>query len=383
MLPLDPEYSIVLLGAGASVPAGVPAAIKMTDEMLTRFGDDPLQQLYLRATRTIIGALQTGSGIRPSENSSNIDIEQVLSAAKLLSTRFDTELTSFVSSWHPSLEVLERTFIAEPFEDIYKSSGAKAHEEIARRLSQPLDGMLFRNLVSILTLKLMHFTWLNYSARSAYFNPLLEKAKTTCLVIATLNYDNTIEIAAKALDIEYQTLGDWQMTAILPPTPPQGIDLLKLHGSTNWRWVDLPDASASITAPRPICEVSAEDMPERLNSLTTWYPNTPHFGDSVGVVFGGGNKLTAEGPFIDLFHKFKCLLCKKEHLLIIGYSFRDDHINHIIEYWFTSNPSTRITIVEAPDTAINNNRFCNSHKDQIDKRIFYDASGVVEALRKY
>jgi hypothetical protein len=92
MLPLDTENSIVILGAGASQPAGVPTALEMTDRMLAKFGDDRLQRLYLHTTKTIVGALQMTSGARREEPNSNIDIEQVLSAAKLLGTRFDTEL---------------------------------------------------------------------------------------------------------------------------------------------------------------------------------------------------------------------------------------------------------------------------------------------------
>jgi SIR2-like domain len=131
-------------------------------------------------------------------------------------------------------------------------------------------------------------------------------------------------------------LGDWQGKAILPE-PSKGIDLLKLHGSANWKWLDRPGASADITPPRTIQEVSSGEMRERLRNAKL-YPNSDYVGESLGVIFGGGNTLTAEGPFIDLFHKFKRLLWKKQHLLVIGYSFRVDHINDIIEHWFATKP---------------------------------------------
>src|SRR5258707_3878936 len=225
MPPLDIENSIVLLGAGASRPAGVPTALEMTERMLARFGDGELQRHYLRATRTIVGGLQMASGVRREESSSNVDIEQVLSAAKLLGTRFDIELNPFIGGWHPFLEELERAYFAIPFEDIWKTAGANASAEIARRLSQRLDGRLFQDLVTVLTAKLMQLTWLTDQTKSAYFNPLLKKAQTTRLIIATLNYDNTIELSADALNIPCHTLGDWQATAVLPE-PSKGIDLL-------------------------------------------------------------------------------------------------------------------------------------------------------------
>jgi hypothetical protein len=100
------------------------------------------------------------------------------------------------------------------------------------------------------------------------------------------------------------------------------------------------------------------------------------------VIFGGGNKLTAEGPFMDLFHKFKRLLWKRQHLLVIGYSFRDDHINHLIEHWFTTRkPATKVIIVDTVDK--NMNIFYRSHEDESEKRLFYDDSGIEGALRKY
>lgn len=381
MLPLDIENSIVLLGAGASRPAGVPTTFEMTDRMLAMFGDDALQRHYLHTTRTIVGALQMASGVRREESSSSIDVEQVLSAAKLLSTRFDTELSPFVGGWHPFLEELERRHIAIPFEDILKIAGANAIAEIARLLSQRPDGRSFQILVTVLTAKLMQLTWLTDHTLSAYFNPLLKKAQTTRLVIATLNYDNTVEMAADALDIPYHTLGEWQATAILPE-PSKGIDLLKLHGSTNWKWSPRPRASAGITAPRTIHEVSSGNMPDRLGNAK-WYKNSDYVGDSLGVIFGGGNKLTAEGPFMDLFYKFKRLLWQKQHLLVIGYSFRDDHINHLIEHWFTTKPATRLTIIEAPTADKTKHRFCHTHKEEIEKRLFYDNSGVEKALLEY
>jgi hypothetical protein len=126
MPPIDTENSIVLLGAGASQPAGVPTALEMTGRMLAKFRDDRLQRLYLRTTKMIVGALQMAAGARREEPNSNIDIEQVLSAAKLLGTRFDTELSPFVGGWHPFLEELERTFIDVPFGEIQEFGGAEA-----------------------------------------------------------------------------------------------------------------------------------------------------------------------------------------------------------------------------------------------------------------
>jgi hypothetical protein len=373
LIPLDIEKSVILLGAGASSPAGVPMACGMTDRMLGMFGNDAWQTHYFQTARTIIGALQMASGVRSNRSGSAIDIEHVLNAAKLLGTRFDSELSPFVGAWHQILEKLERTYIT-----IGKRLPANAGAEMAPRLSQGPDGELFRNLVKALTEQLIRLSWLTDHAKTAYLDPLLKRAQTTRLIIATLNYDNTVELAAHALGIPCDTLGEWQVTRILPE-PTKGIDLLKLHGSIDWRWSDAPRVSAGITQHRTIRQVSSDDMPGQISN-SKLYKNSFHIADELGILFGGGNKLTAEGPFMDLLYKFKRLLWERQHLVVIGYSFRDEHINHVIDHWFTTKPNAQMTIVEASTAAIKTHPFCLSHEDEIDKRLFYDGSGVEEAL---
>ena len=379
MSPVDVERSIILLGAGASRPAGIPTAFEMTTRMLDTFGDDALQHHYLRMTRTIVGALQMAVGMRREEWASNMDIEQVLNAARLLATRLDTDLSPFVGVWHPFLEELERAYIAIPFEDIRRIAGANAEVEITQRLSRQPDGRSFQALAAILTGKLMKLTWLNDHKKSAYLYPLLKKANAARLVIATLNYDNSVEMAAAELGVACHTLGDWQVTSKLPECT-KGIELLKLHGSTNWKWSSRSHVSGGVTPSRIISEVSPTDMPKRLR-IARRYDNTSDIGDSLGVIFGGGNKLTAEGPFLDILHKFKTILWERSHLLTVGYSFRDVHIDYLIGHWFTANPTTKITIVGAPGTGADGNAFCCAHKEEVGRRIFYDGSGVEEALR--
>ncbi|MGA3401656.1 MAG: hypothetical protein ABSC95_20790, partial [Acetobacteraceae bacterium] len=54
---------------------------------------------------------------------------------------------------------------------------------------------------------------------------------------------------------------------------------------------------------------------------------------------------------------------------------------YLIGHWFTANPTTKITIVGAPGTGADGNAFCCAHKEEVGLRIFYDGSGVEEALR--
>jgi len=78
-------------------------------------------------------------------------------------------------------------------------------------------------------------------------------------------------------------------------------------------------------------------------------------GHTPGVVFGAGNKLTAEGPFLELFRTFKLRLEESAELISTGYSFRDKHINELIYGWLNRDKSTKITIVTREDAKFSTN----------------------------
>src|SRR5580704_9394039 len=96
-------FPLVLLGAGASQPAGVPTAFEMTDKML-EFAKAAQDSRIDRALNVICGALLTHSAARSAGRSYAPDIERVLDAAQQLSDRDELELTPFVGAWHPAIE---------------------------------------------------------------------------------------------------------------------------------------------------------------------------------------------------------------------------------------------------------------------------------------
>ena len=63
------------------------------------------------------------------------------------------------------------------------------------------------------------------------------------------------------------------------------------------------------------------------------------------ILFGGRTKLTVEGPFLDLLRSFKQKLSTVNRLTIIGYSFRDPHINEYISQWLNQDRKNRIRII--------------------------------------
>ncbi|MCL4853981.1 MAG: hypothetical protein KJZ78_21685, partial [Bryobacteraceae bacterium] len=73
--------------------------------------------------------------------------------------------------------------------------------------------------------------------------------------------------------------------------------------------------------------------------------DTKRRGYRPAVIFGHRNKLTADGPFLDLLQAFVQSLEGSTLLTIVGYSFGDGHINALIARWLNGNTSRRLRIV--------------------------------------
>ena len=247
---------VVLLGAGASVPAGIPAAVPMTAEMLVRAEafNDPI---IARALHAICGLLQTQAAALGT-SAYRSDIERVLNAAQHLSARDDQDLAPFVATWHPAIEALEvkqPTFydfhnLASDFSwrvgfnrmddlsdltrGIERGMSAFA-ERLAKLLTRKPTGTAFRKVSEFLSSNLVDLAWQTDAARVAYFAPMIQRARQTSLTVATLNYDNTVELAASELGVPCETgIAEWNRSGVLIEGTQPGIALIKLHGSINW-----------------------------------------------------------------------------------------------------------------------------------------------------
>jgi hypothetical protein len=63
--------------------------------------------------------------------------------------------------------------------------------------------------------------------------------------------------------------------------------------------------------------------------------------DQPAVVFGEAGKLRSEGPFLELLLAWAAALKRAANLLVVGYSFRDQHVNELIARWFNGTPWQR------------------------------------------
>jgi len=68
--------------------------------------------------------------------------------------------------------------------------------------------------------------------------------------------------------------------------------------------------------------------------------------DRPAVIFGAGNKLRAGGPYRSLLQHFEERLEGSQALLIVGYSFRDAHVNAILTEWVNADHARRMVVLD-------------------------------------
>jgi hypothetical protein len=124
----------------------------------------------------------------------------------------------------------------------------------------------------------------------------------------------------------------WSENGIFDISNMDGLILLKLHGSLDWERTENDPTSEHLFPQVSIRKVSSEQM----NGDPFW----------PAVIFGQRNKLTAEGPFLDMLRAFQEELFKAKKLTIIGYSFGDDHINTYIFQWLNQSEKHKLRIID-------------------------------------
>ena len=125
------------------------------------------------------------------------------------------------------------------------------------------------------------------------------------LKIFTLNYDLCVEDVGTRRGIDIVTGfrpngGRWAPSRLDAST--RGINLYKLHGSLNWT------LNGNLAHPRLV-----ENHP-------------PNWDQEPELLLGPGSKLQHDEPFVTLYSNFHQALRWAKVCVVIGYSFRDNHI---------------------------------------------------------
>jgi hypothetical protein len=265
------------------------------------------------------------------------DVEELFTLVELLRERRDSPLNPFVT-WSPVLEKLAapplnaltiRDHIVSNAVETMRSISFLSAEAVAAAIEQALtyEGNELGPLTQGLLLGLRKLAGFDEES-IGYLERLVEYVSQKNGTLVTLNYDETLETAARRRSVAFELGIDAWTERGRVEFSPSVLPIIKLHGSVSWR--QHYETEDDISPPRyriivgPITELLTP--PE--------------------VIFGMGNKLRASGPFLDLLIAFRSRLEATRDLVVIGYSFRDDHVNQIILEWLHQDRGRILSIVD-------------------------------------
>lgn len=302
----EPSVTI-LLGAGASKDAGLLLSADLTDE-LQKDARNSGEADLLRALGLILGALAFKRGVDGDKIDSRVDIETVLRVASQLADRAKHPITSFVASWHASLERLAPNGNSVVFERLVN----RARQLLKDALKVPEDPSKVLYLGQLIRLE-------TFGTAKRYPQ------------VFTLNYDRCLEMGLKYENVPFTTGfldGRWDRSQL---ERDDCLRVYKLHGS--FGWVRHPetgviyDVEASLD--RADIDIASYDVEDEL-------------------VFGTENKLQARQPFLWMVYRFSEAVHAAKYIVCIGYGFADAYINQILAQAMAEDPAKRLIAV-GPD----------------------------------
>ncbi|MDC4633163.1 SIR2 family protein [Acinetobacter baumannii] len=290
---------LFILGAGSSIDAGIPTAYKMVSDFEDRIkNDNELKKLYSYFKSAIIFQ----RGLKCYSPNISVSIEEILNVIEALNLQEDNILYPYIGTWS---------------QHFLKTSGADF--ENVRKLDVKIRELLFS------------WVTLNDYRKSKYFSNIGRLATdiNTSIRIFSLNYDICVEKAFQISDMRIETgispeTYEWSSLRFddLPDNEIPDAYLYKLHGSIDWQKQD-------------------SGLPK--------YSETP-IKDDPQVIFGTAVKLRSLDPYLfNLYELRKYSLHENlRFIVIIGYSFSDDHINRLIQQSLLQRKLIKLIII-APD----------------------------------
>lgn len=332
----------VLLGAGASIDAGIPSSFAMTRrvyEELVEQRNNQQAALFGYVLTKLIGrrVLSGGSPFDP------VNIEEAYDTVLRLVNRDQDVLSDFVQGWDPILSFMkpafdERAFITGIVESIQDQRRGRIDQGIinvdqhrlqssAHAISAALSGSDYSQNSANITaiyIDILVKILASPSSPSTYMDDLAAFCIQSDCITGTLNYDLLFEQSISRLqrEVDYG-LSEWNDRQIVRWNKGH-IKLAKMHGSINWsghadHFSVLPD-------------VPTFERWQHSNAL---------------MIFGGqSSKLTPHGPFLQLRHLYESLLMKSDTLVVAGYSFGDAHINSMLKRWISTRKKAKMVVLD-------------------------------------
>ena len=286
---------IVLLGAGCSADAGIITSkdmVKEVEQLLGKQDWAKFRELFNYAKSSINYA----DGIK-GKFSDSVDIERLVNVLAELEKKDSCILFPFIGGWDPKLVEIA----GYKFEIV-----TEFREKIVNQLSK--------------------WVTLDDDRMASYFTKFYELATeyNYSLRVFSLNYDLCLEKhIPQGMQLERgfdQALRTWDWRRFEPREEYQpNIYLYKLHGSLDW------------------------EREEEKGNIIREVDKIP---DSPDLIFGVDYKLQYIDPYLFYAYEFRKYSLESKVILVIGYSFNDEHINGILRQAISSLDTRKLYVVD-------------------------------------
>ena len=289
---------VLLLGAGASVEAGIPDSGKMIDEIQDLVSNDTGWSRYRELYRYLRSSIFFADGLEGIFGDKvPFNIERLVNVLDELQKKERHALYPFVGAWNPKLQEVAGT----NFENV-----RDFRDDIIRILREK-------------------WVALREKEKAAYYKGLLrfQEEYEHPLRVFSLNYDLCIEQSCGSASVQRGFSGrtwDWRM---FDETSEEPLPLLlyKLHGSLDWYFnkdnqVQYSDSTSTIGV------------------------------DVIALIFGTSYKLQYVDPFLFLVYELRRWTLDAARVIVcIGYGFNDEHINGILRQALAQNCERKLLAV--------------------------------------
>ena len=340
---------IFLLGAGASVEAGIPDSNRMVrniEEAVS--GDESKWTRYKGLYRYIRSSVFYADGLDGIfDDDVPYNVERLVNVLDELQKRERHTLYPFVGAWNPKLLDL-----------------AGAEFEHVRGFLDEIINTLRNNWVV-----------LPQRETAEYYQGLLrfQREFEFPLRVFSLNYDLCVEEICGRENVQRgfsDREWDWRLFDESSDDPVPLL-LYKLHGSTDWYFtrnggVSYYDSTSSIT------------------------------NDEIALIFGTSYKLQYVDPFLFLAYELRRWTLDTARLVVcVGYGFNDDHINGILQQSLRQNRCRKLLAVFGPADNSNTSQkakhiadLLTANEDQVvvedcGAKRFLDCRLSIDALSKH
>jgi hypothetical protein len=295
---------VFLLGAGASVEAGIPASATMIDKIEERLiGDEDWKQ-FTPLYHHVKSAIHYSAGLKGAfGNSVLFNIETLVNTLYELERNEEHPLYPFIAAWNSRFVALAQADFGRVRE--------------------------FRRLI---LRELKRWMCPEDTAASSYYRGFIptQRFLNYPLHVFSLNYDLCMErigshdfrVEAGFADNGPSHHWDWERFEQSESGPDQlpQVYLYKLHGSINWK----RDEGRNLFSVEQTENVEADRM---------------------DVIFGRDFKLEAADPYLFYAYQFRKFTLDARLIVIIGYGFADDHINKMLTQALKKDESRQLVVV--------------------------------------